>query len=112
LFFLTILLWIVIVRLSGTDVKWPKSGGGLEFDWIGYWLDLSRFQLGSSQRRADWLVRFVTDLLDFRAAIGFPPRQLGEWISPRKSSNGIGPFSVPYSLGPAPYRVARIWSYR
>ena len=32
-------------------------------EWLGYWLDYDRFRLGISEARAQWLVKWITDVL-------------------------------------------------
>ena len=61
--FLDILLMILVWECFGTPIAWKKTKGGLQCDWLGYWLDFQRFQLGISEARAkwihDWLARTV-----------------------------------------------------
>ncbi|CAE8616008.1 unnamed protein product, partial [Polarella glacialis] len=47
--------WIMI----GAPFAWEKFRGGLELDWIGYWLDYTRFELGVSERRTLWLCKWL-----------------------------------------------------
>ena len=47
-----LLFWVMV----GTPFSWKKVRGGLSLDWIGYWLDYSRFELGISESRAGWLI--------------------------------------------------------
>ena len=61
----------------GMDIKWEKIRGGIHFQWIGYWLALDGFRIGISEKRKDWVLRWVTDVLngtktasDFDRAIG------------------------------------------
>ena len=49
---LAIFLWV----LCGTPLSWNKCKGGLSCEWIGYWLDYRRFELGIS--RAAWLIQW------------------------------------------------------
>ena len=52
---------LLILEVLGTPIKWSKVRGGVQIDWIGYWLDLGRFELGVSEGRAAWAVRWLTD---------------------------------------------------
>jgi len=62
----------------GIPWRWDKFRGGTEVEWIGYWADLWRSQLGMSAKRAERLIRWMdsqvaagtTDLADFAAALG------------------------------------------
>ena len=70
-----------------------KIQGGFQMDYVGYWLDYSRFELGLSERRANWLVKFVEDLQsdgwltgvkqfqEFHCRLGFASQVL-PWIRP------------------------------
>ena len=54
---LTLFLTIVIARLP---LSWHKVRGGQQAEWIGYWVDVGRFELGVSASRAAWAVRWLT----------------------------------------------------
>ena len=62
----------------GVPWRWDKCRGGTQVDWIGYWLDLWKGQLGISERRAQWLAKWlakqtgagVTNMADFTAVLG------------------------------------------
>ena len=68
------MLAIVLIRLP---MSWHKVRGGQQVEWIGYMLDMARFEIGISTTRAAWATRWLTD----KAA-------------PRKGRM--------YSIGPAP----------
>jgi len=55
-----LLLWVVM----GTPIKWKKCQGGIEVEWLGYWVDYGRFQLGISEARAAWLVQWLRRALE------------------------------------------------
>ena len=42
-------------------MKWEKVRGGLQVEWVGYLLDLGRFEIGITESRAAWAVRWLTD---------------------------------------------------
>ena len=42
--------------------SYPKFRGGFQLDYVGFWMDYSRFELGLSEKRANWLIKFVEDL--------------------------------------------------
>eukprot|EP00973_Karenia_brevis_P024814 3419510-Karenia_brevis.AAC.1 len=42
-------------------ITWRKVGGGFSYEWVGYWQDLQRFEVGISEARAQWLVRWMSD---------------------------------------------------
>ena len=42
-------------------MKWEKVRGGVQAEWVGYPLDLGRFEIGITKSRAVWAVRWLTD---------------------------------------------------
>ena len=50
-----ILLAYMIWEMAGTPFSWRKFGGGLQSDWVGYYLDYCRFAIGISESRSIWL---------------------------------------------------------
>jgi hypothetical protein len=48
----------VVINLP---ISWKKVKGGTQTEWIGYWLDVGRFELGISESRAAWASRWLTD---------------------------------------------------
>ena len=73
-----ILLAIFLWCLAGTPLSWHKCRGGLSCEWIGYWLDYSRFQLGISEGRSTWLIKWgdrivkegLVQMRDFAEGLG------------------------------------------
>jgi len=49
--------------VAGVPYSWKKFGGGLELEWIGYYLDYKRFEVGISEARAGWLIKWMRDTL-------------------------------------------------
>ena len=56
-----LLLHLFILVILNLPISWHKAKGGLEVEWIGYWVDAGRFQLGISASRAAWASRWLTD---------------------------------------------------
>ena len=58
-------LWTMIVGwlLVGTPFSWKKFRGGVALDFVGFWTDYSRFRVGLSEKRADWVIKTI-DLLE------------------------------------------------
>ena len=52
-------LALFVLTLFGSPVSWGKAGGGFEYEWVGYCLDLERHMLGITQKRADWLAAWA-----------------------------------------------------
>ena len=57
-------LWTLIVTwlMVGTPFSWKKFRGGISLDYVGFWTDYSRFELGLSEKRALWVVKVIEDL--------------------------------------------------
>ena len=68
------LIWIMM----GTPFAWHKFRGGLELDWVGYWLDYVRFEMGLSESRTQWLCTFVASCTT------------GEVVLMRRFEEGLG----------------------
>ena len=56
---LSLFIWVIV----GTPFSWKKVKGGLALDWLGYWVDYGRFQLGISEARTQWLIKWGKKIL-------------------------------------------------
>ena len=66
-----LLLQILMLSVLGVPLAWHKLRGGSECEWVGYWMDLSRFRLGISSIRAAWAVRWLNEkATEGRARLG------------------------------------------
>ena len=61
-----ILLYLLIWSMAGTPFSHKKYRGGLEVEWIGYFLDYGRFELGITESRALWLLAWGDRILKER----------------------------------------------
>ena len=52
-----LILHLLVLGILGTPLAWHKLKGGAVLEWIGYALDVGRFELGISELRAQWAVR-------------------------------------------------------
>ena len=50
-----------ILAVINAPLAWHKVGGGIKSDWVGYYLDVGRFEFGVSELRAAWAVRWLED---------------------------------------------------
>ena len=71
---LALFLWVLV----GTPMSWGKCKGGLSCEWIGFWIDYQRFELGISENRACWLIKWghrvvkdgLVQMRDFAEGLG------------------------------------------
>ena len=56
---LTLLTWSAL----GCPFSWPKCRGGMAFEWVGYWVDYGRFQIGISEKRANWIEKWLEEVV-------------------------------------------------
>ena len=62
-----LLLQLLLYVILGVPIAWHKVRGGIERDFVGYWVDVARFRVGLSERRAAWLVKWLRDQAAARA---------------------------------------------
>ena len=88
-------IWMMLALLcmQGTPFSDKKWRGGLKLDWVGYWIDYGRFNLGISEKRCQWVIRSVEDMEgdgwlvdvrrfhELRGRLGFMS-QILVWIRP------------------------------
>jgi hypothetical protein len=55
----TLVLAICIWLVFDFPLKWEKVGGGVQYDYIGYWMDWSTFRVGINQKRTQWLLEWI-----------------------------------------------------
>ena len=65
LLIMNVLAWAMV----GTPISWKKLRGGVEFEWLGYWLDYVRFELGLSEARTAWLLKWGDRILADRVVL-------------------------------------------
>jgi hypothetical protein len=56
-----LLLFLLVMVVLRLPLSWKKLKGGVDIEWIGYALDMRRFQVGVSALRAAWAIRWLTD---------------------------------------------------
>ena len=47
--------------LLGCPLAWKKLNGGYQTEWVGYALDIARFEIGISEKRAAWVISWIED---------------------------------------------------
>ncbi len=57
-------LWrfLVIMEMVGIPFSYHKFRGGFQSDYVGFWMDYAKFELGLSEKRSAWLVNFVNEM--------------------------------------------------
>ena len=85
--------FVAALEMTGTPFSYKKFRGGFTMDYVGYWLDYSRFEMGMSERRTAWLVEFIDRLeadqwlvmarryQEFPGRLGFAAQVL-PWLRP------------------------------
>eukprot|EP00435_Cladocopium_sp_Y103_P057979 s1782_g20.t1 len=73
-------IWLTFLFLviAGTPFSWHKCGGGLKAEWTGFQVDISKKELGMSEKRLrwarDWIEKTITNKMvrvdEFRSALG------------------------------------------
>ena len=61
------MLHMFILAVLDSPLAWHKVGGGVQSDWVGYFLDVGRFEIGISMSRAAWAVNWLEDKARERA---------------------------------------------
>ena len=56
-----LLLHLLALVVMGTPMAWHKLKGGTALEWIGYALDVARFELGVTETRVQWAIRWIGD---------------------------------------------------
>jgi len=85
--------FIAAMEMVGTPFSYRKFRGGFTSDYVGYWVDYGRFEIGISERRTGWLVEFINKLeldhwlvlarryQEFHGRLGFSAQVL-PWLRP------------------------------
>ena len=57
-----ILVFFILASVLEIPLSWHKTLGGDTLVWVGFELLLESYRVGSSQRRADWFIRWSTEV--------------------------------------------------
>ena len=55
-------MFFVLASVLGIPLSWHKTLGGDTLIWVGFELLLESYRVGISQRRADWFIRWSTEV--------------------------------------------------
>ena len=50
-----LMAWLML----GTSFRWPKFKGGICLEFVGFYMDYCKFEVGLSERRSNWIVQWV-----------------------------------------------------
>jgi len=64
-----LLFAVFLMSFLGLPFSWEKFGGGLQYEWIGFALDLVRFEAGLAEKRRAWLVQWLQEVLEKRVVL-------------------------------------------
>ena len=68
-FDLHLILVLLFYTVLGVPFSWRKAGGGLAYDWIGFHMDLTRFEVGLAEGRRNWLIDWLGETLRKKAML-------------------------------------------
>ena len=57
----SLVMFMLVLSVINAPLSWHKMSGGIETEWVGYLLDVGRFQIGISESRALWAIRWLED---------------------------------------------------
>ena len=92
----TIVALFMFLDVMEVPLSWRKTRGGFRVEWIGYTLDLDRWQVGVSAKKVQWLVHWALKMIEegrmlgreFKAGVG----RLGFLAG---AISGVRPFLAP-----------------
>ena len=56
-----LILHLFILMIARCPLAWKKLPGGYQTEWLGYVLDMARFEIGISEMRAAWVINWIDD---------------------------------------------------
>ena len=59
---LTLWPFLVVMEMVNFPFSYHKFREVFQSDYVGFWMDYSRFEIGLSERRATWLVDFIKEM--------------------------------------------------
>ena len=69
-FWRRIMMWFFAFELLEIPVTWSKVRGGTEVNWIGYCLNIHRFQKGINQSKRAWIADWIAKKLEAGGVVG------------------------------------------
>ena len=56
-----LMLHMFVLAVLNAPMAWHKVGGGIQSEWVGYFLDVGRFEIGINEARACWAANWLED---------------------------------------------------
>ena len=95
-FWQKLLFWMFVLDLLEVPISWRKVGGGASVSWIGYQLDLYKYELGISEKKQRWILGWVEDKLEKGGIVGRDMRSaLGRLSFVAGALRHVRPFLAP-----------------
>eukprot|EP00435_Cladocopium_sp_Y103_P006405 s3783_g2.t1 len=56
-------VWQMLIAwiMFGAPFRWPKFRGGVCLEFVGFFMDYCKFEVGLSERRSNWIVQWIRD---------------------------------------------------
>ena len=61
---------LLFLTVLGAPLSWPKTRGGLQLEWLGYYLDLKQGKVGVSVKKVEWLENWIGRVLKAGGVLG------------------------------------------
>ncbi|CAE8670254.1 unnamed protein product, partial [Polarella glacialis] len=91
--FWALLLFLYLCVLVGTPFSWAKTKGRIACDYVGYWLDVGRFEIGISEGRAQWMMKWIKQITAGKHVL---VRHLREGLGRLGFASGVLEWSKPF----------------
>lgn len=112
----------ILLEILQVPLKWSKTSGGTEVEWIGFFFDYTKLEHGLSEHRAAWLMKWlervaadgVVVLRDLRGTIGRLTfagailRHIKAFLAPLYAWSSVGDDSAAHSV-PLAIRLVLLW---
>jgi hypothetical protein len=104
-----LLLHLLVLVVLGTPLAWHKLKGGHVLEWIGYAIDVGRFEIGVTEKRVHWAIRWIDDKVrEGEVRLGELREGLGRLQFVAGPLEHLRPFLGPlYAWASAGHRFAR-----
>ena len=91
-----LLLMLYILDVLNLPISWKKVQGGVQMEWVGYALDVGRFELGITASRARWAAQWLEDKVsEQRVRLGELRQGLGRLQFVANALEHLKPFLGP-----------------